>query len=398
MMDLAEILELAPITKLAIAMFLLLVLPRMFEHLRMPGVLGLLLSGFIFGPKALGLVDAQPEVVEFLANMGKLMVMFFAGLEVDFDEFVRHWKRSLTFGILTFLLPLLMGFSVSIFTGMGLLSAVVVGSLLASHTLVGFPVLQKKNLLQDRAVTTSIGATIFTDVASLMVLAVCVSIFTTGLDGRELGLRFLGMVIYFPVVLFCSKWIAGKFHPRLEDSEDHKTMLMIVIMASAAGIAELIHLEGIVGAFIAGLAVGEVVRGSRTQQKLETLGHTLFIPMFFLVVGAKVDPLSFTRMDPRDLAFAVSIISGLLLAKALAAFISVKMLGFKMREGAVMWSLSIPQVAATLAAALVAYDTINSRGERLLSDVVLDTALVLMAVTTILGPVLTDLFTKKKES
>ncbi len=163
---------------------------------------------------------------------------------------------------------------------------------------------------------------------------------------------------------------------------------------AAAG-AEIIHLEGIIGAFIAGLAVGEVLREGKTKVKLETLGNTLFIPMFFLMVGTLIDPLSFTRMDLSDLFFAISIVLGLIGAKLIAAIISAKILGFSRDESLTMWSLSVPQVAATLAASLVAFETINSNGERLISEVILDTALLLMAVTTILGPILTSRFAPK---
>lgn len=394
-MQLAKLLDLAPITGLVLVMFLILVLPRLFERLKMPGIIGLLLAGFILGPKAMGLIEADQDVLKFLSGVGKLMVMFFAGLEIDFEQFTKHWKRSVIFGSFTFIIPLTMGFTIAMIAGIHPLGSVVVGSLLASHTLVGFPILQKKGVLQNRAVTSSVGATIFTDIGSLMVLGICVSIFSTGFNGSELGFRFLGMALYFPIVLFGSRMIAKRVMPRLQDNEEQKTMLMILIMAAAAGGAEIIHLEGIIGAFIAGLAVGEVVRTGETKEKLETLGHTLFIPMFFLMVGTLIDPLSFTRMDVGDLIFAISIVVGLIVAKGVAAAISAKILGFTKGEGAMMWALSVPQVAATLAAALVAYETVNSEGQTLISEVVLDTALVLMAVTAVLGPVLTEFFAPK---
>lgn len=375
-----------------IIMFLMLILPNLFERFRLPGLIGLLLSGFILGPKALDILHPEQETLKFLSTVGKLMVMFFAGLEIDFDQFSKHWKRSALFGSLTFLLPLATGFTIATAAGLSLVSALVVGSLLASHTLVGFVILQKKGLLQNRAVISSIGATIFTDIASLTVLALCVSAFTTGFDPLQLGLRTLGMIIYFPVVLFGGRAIATRLTAQFENNEEHRTLLMVFIMGLAAVGAELIHLEGIIGAFIAGLAVSGVLRDSKTKGKLETLGNTLFIPMFFLTVGTLIDPLSFTQMHWSDLLFAFLIIAGLLLSKFVAAWISAKALRFTKAEGSMMWSLSVPQVAATLAAALVAHETVNSAGERLISEVVLDTALLLMAVTTILGPILTTRF------
>lgn len=373
-----------------IIMFLMLILPRLFERIKLPGLIGLLLSGFLLGPKALDILHAEQETLKFLSAVGKLLVMFFAGLEINFDQFSKHWKRSVLFGSLTFSIPLLVGLAIALGAGLPGLSAIVVGSLLASHTLVGFVIVQKKGLLQNRAVTTSIGATIFTDIAALTVLALCITVFSTGFDLAQLGLRTLGMLIYFPIVLFGCRFLATKLLARIDDGEEHRTVLMVFIMGLAAIGAELIHLEAIIGAFVSGLAVGEILRGSHTKQQLETLGNTLFIPMFFLTIGTLIDPMSFARMHARDLAFAISIVGGLIGSKALAAFLSAKLLGFSRREGAMMWSLSTPQVAATLAAALVAYETVDAFGERLISDVVLDTALLLLGATAILGPILTE--------
>jgi Kef-type K+ transport system membrane component KefB len=384
------LLNIDQLSTFVIIMFLMLILPRLFEKIKLPGLIGLLLSGFILGPKAFDVLHAEQETLKFLSAIGKLMVMFFAGLEINFDQFSKHWKRSILFGSLTFSIPLAIGCGISLAAGLSWVSAVLVGSLLASHTLVGFVILQKKGLLQKRAVTSSIGATIFTDIAALMVLALCVSIFTTGFDLRQLGLRTLGMLIYFPTVLFGCRFIATKMLARMHDNEEHRILLMVLIMGLAAIGAELIHLEAIVGAFVSGLAVGGILRNGKTKEQLETLGNTLFIPMFFLTIGTLIDPMSFTRMHLTDLAFSLAIVAGLIGAKAAAAFLSAKLLGFSRAEGAMMWSLSMPQVAATLAAALVAYETVNSAGERLISEVVLDTALLLMAVTTILGPILTE--------
>ena len=189
-MHLAELLKLDPISEFVIIMFLMLVLPRLFERIRLPGLIGLLLSGFVLGPMALGVIDADKDVIKFLSTVGKLMVMFFAGLEIDMEQFLRHWRRSLTFGFLTFSIPLTVGFGVSTAFGVPVFGALTVGSLLASHTLVGFVIIQKLGLAQDRAVSCSVGATIFTDIAALMVLAMCVTAFTTGLDAGTLNSIF----------------------------------------------------------------------------------------------------------------------------------------------------------------------------------------------------------------
>ncbi len=166
-------------------------------------------------------------------------------------------------------------------------------------------------------------------------------------------------------------------------------------MTVAAVGAEIIHLEGIVGAFIGGLAVSEVIRDCEVKKNLENIANTLFIPMFFIAIGAMIDPSSFTRMGGKDYLFAIGIIGGLIVAKYLAAKISATALGFSKREGNLMWALSTPQLAATIAAALVAREAINSSNQPLINETVFDTILMLMAITAIIGPLLAEKFSKK---
>lgn len=88
----------------------------------------------------------------------------------------------------------------------------------------------------------------------------------------------------------------------------------------------------------------------------------------------------------------ILIVGGLFLGKYLAALIAGKLYGFKRNETLLMWSLSVPQVAATLAATIVAYATVNAAGERLLSEAMLNSVVVLVVVTSVTGPILTKIF------
>ena len=124
----------------------------------------------------------------------------------------------------------------------------------------------------------------------------------------------------------------------------------------------------------------------------------MFIPMFFLIIGALIDPASFSGMQGTDYIFVSGLVLLLILAKYFAARVTSAILHYNRAETNIMWSLSIPQVAATLAAALVAYQTTNSDGERLISKMVFDSILILMAVTTVLGPLLSEYFAKKLKS
>jgi Kef-type K+ transport system membrane component KefB len=394
-MNLPEaILPLDPLSEFVIIMFVILLFPKLLEKVKIPGILGLVLGGVLIGPIGISLVHPDNETFHFVADVGKLMVMFFAGLEVNSKDFATTFRKSLTFGSLTFLIPLITGVLVATLAGYPILSATLIGSLLASHTLIALPILLKYKLMRNESVNVAIGATIFTDVAALIVLAVTVSIHTVGFSPSILLVRIGGMVIYFPLVLFGARAIA-KFGNKIETSNENQTIIILLIMGVAAIGAEIIHLEGIVGAFIGGLAVSEVVREGEVRKSLDSLAHTLFIPMFFLAIGSMIDPSSFLRMSGADYLFAAGIVIGLVIAKLIAAKISARALNYSKNEGSLMWALSTPQLAATLAATLVAFESVNKSGERLINETVFDTILILMTVTAVLGPILAEIFSKR---
>ncbi len=392
--------SLEPIAVFIVILISLLFIPHAFERIKLPAVLGILVTGLLLGPKALGVVTDDLDILHFLSDVGKLMIMFFAGMEIDLKNFIKRWKESLLLGSLTFLLPLIGGFAVAKFFDFSNLSALVIGSFLASHTLVSLPVLKKHNILNRRVVAVTVGATIITDIGSLMILALVISLHTVGIDGPELALRLIGMFLYFPITLslthYVTKTLLPKFENEKKEEHDRSFTLLIICMLFAAFLAKIIHLEGIVGAFVAGLAIGDVVRGTELHSRIETVGNTLFVPMFFLTTGALIDPYSFARMDFSDYMFTIAIVLGLLFTKYIAAKLAGKILKFDSNDSNISWSLSIPQVAATLAAALVAFDCVNANGIRLIDEQVLDTILVLMAVTVVAGPILTNYFAGKK--
>ena len=378
-----------------VVLFIILFLPRLMERIKLPGLVGLIIGGLILGPRGLKFITAGDNTVKLLADVGKLMVMFFAGMEIDIRQFSRSGHKSLLYGFSTFLLPLSLGLLVARLFGNSWNAGVLIGSLLASHTLLALPMLIRHRLVQRESVTITIGATMFTDVLALIVLAVCTTIHTVGFSGPVLVVRLGGIIVFLPVILLGARWLVPRFLKRMGDENDKQALYVILLMTIAAVLAEAIHLEGIVGAFIIGLAVGDAVREGPVRDRLDTLGNALFVPLFFLTVGSLIDPLSFLRMSWYDIVFMLFIVGGLFLAKYFASLLSGRVLRYGRKDIMIMWSLSIPQVAATLAAALVAFESVNSVGERLITETTLDAVLVLVMITSILGPILTQHFIGK---
>jgi Kef-type K+ transport system membrane component KefB len=380
------------LAKFAIGMVMLVTIPRLSRRLHVPGAVGLLLGGVIIGPYVLGIFGTERPIADFLAELGKLLLMFFAGLEIDLALFRRARNRSIALGIVTTVLPLLLGTSVGLVFGYAIIPAIVIGSLLASHTLLGLTVVDRLGLGRLEPVTVTVGATVISDTLSLVVFAICVSIYTTGFSPSGLSLLLAEIIGYIVLVLFGLSRLGAYVLKRVEKEEDAYFIVMLSIMAIAGVLADAIQLPGIVGAFLAGLAVNASAHGTPASAKLEFLGKSLFIPIFFVVTGFLINPITFVGGIFDNFLLVASIVGALLLGKWMAAWAIGRAFGYTLDEELTIWSLTLPQVAATLAATLVAHETLGAGGQRLLDDRMLNVVLVLVFVTSVLGPVLTELF------
>lgn len=389
---LESITHLPMLTRFALTLAIFLFVPKLCQRIGLPSAVGLLAAGVVFGPSCLAIAPKSPPVAAFFSDIGKLLLMFFAGLEIDITQFNQTRNRSLVFGIFTFLLPLLAGIGVGRMFGYDWLAALLIGSLLASHTLLGFPILQRQGLTDNEAVTVTVGATIFTDLGSLLILAICLPVHSVGFSAQAFAVQLIELAIYVPVVLLGLSALARRFLRRRGDSTENQFFLILLIMILAAEGAELIHLEAIIGAFLAGLAVNRSLKHSEAKEQLEFLANTLFIPAFFLTIGFLIDVRVFINTIINNFGLCAGIVGGLIGAKFLAAFAARRLFRYSTTEGWLMGALSLPQVAATLAAALVAFETKNAEGVRLIDEPVINTVIVLMVVTSVLGPVLTERF------
>jgi Kef-type K+ transport system membrane component KefB len=357
----------------------------------MPAVVGLLLAGVALGPNGLHVLPKSDPIGEFFAEVGKLLLMFFAGLEIDLTQFRRTAGRSLAFGLLTFAIPQIVGTGVGLLAGYGWLASVLIGSLMASHTLLGFPIVQRMRLVTDEAVAVTIGGTVLTDLMSLLVLAICLPIHTSGFSTSAFVLQIGEMVAFVLLVVFGLSALGRWLLRRMGDSKEKQVVLILLIVVVAACGAELINLEGIIGAFLAGLAINQALGRGQAKEELEFLGNTLFIPMFFVTIGFLIDVQVFLHTLVTRIWLVLGIVGGLVASKYLAAYLAQRLFAYSSNQRRLIWSLSLPQVAATLATAIVAYQTKNADGVRLIDEPMINTVLVLVVVTSLLGPVLTEI-------
>ena len=380
------------LARFAILMALIVIVPRLSRRIRLPEVVGLLLSGVVLGPHLLDVFPRQHPVAQFFSDLGMLLLMFITGLEINLTLFRQKIFRSIVFGVTTTLIPLLLGTLAAHCLGYDLLPAIVVGSLLSSHTLLGSTIVAKLGLRRLEPIVVVIGGTMVSDTLSLLVFAVCVPSFAGGFSASRLAIQVIGIIVFVPVVLFGLSRAGVYVLRKVENDEETYFVLMLGILAVTAMLAQLINLPGIVGAFLAGLAVNAAVQDKPAKSKLEFLSSTLFVPVFFVVTGFLIDPLTVARSLTEDSFLAAGIIGALLVGKWIAAESCGRAFGYTTAARRTMWSLTLPQVAATLAAALVAYRTFNAAGQPLLDNRMLNGVLIAVLVTSILGPMLTQYF------
>ncbi len=377
------------IGRFAIIYGIIVLLPKLAARFSLPGVIGLMGGGIVLGPSVLGLLAPKGGTVELFAELGKLLLMFFAGYEVNLEQFKRVRWHAAGFGLLTFSLPLVLGALVAVSFGYGTNAAILIGSLLASHTLLGLPILQEHGLMQRDSVVVTIGATMITDIAAMLVLAICLPIHMSGFSQQNLYITLVELGIYVPMILFGLSGLVRWAVRRLRPGAEMFFAFLVLMIAVAAMAAETIHLEGIVGAFLAGIAGKRALGESGAGETLSVISHSLFIPVVFLSTGFLLNLPAFGRTLVDEGLLVGAVVGVLFLGKFVAAEGAGLLFHTGKDDRRLMWSLSVPQVAATLAAALVAHGAMNEAGERLLDDRMINVVIVLIMATSVIGPMLT---------
>jgi nucleotide-binding universal stress UspA family protein len=225
-------------------------------------------------------------------------------------------------------------------------------------------------------------------------LAICLAIHGGNFSPALLVIQLIALALYALIVLFGLDWAGKEYFRRTGDEEGNQFLFVLLAVFLVSVGAQLINVEQIIGAFLAGLAINDVLGNSPVKEKIEFVGSTLFIPMFFVGMGLLLDVPVFIQTVRQDFILMLAIVTGLIAAKFLAAWAVKLSYRYNYYEGMTMWSLSLPQVAATLAAALAAYQAQNALGERLINEAVFNSVIVLMLVTSILGPLLTARFAR----
>ena len=371
-----------PLGTFALLVALAMLVPPLFRRTGLPDLVGLLLAGVLVGPSVLNLLRPESETLQLASDIGAIYLLFIVGLEIDLEEFNRVRSRSLIIGVLHFVGGMATGGAIGFLLGYPLVPCLLIGTLIATHTLLGYPIVRSYGAQRDEAVVVSVGSTILTDIASLVVLAIAIGLGRQSFSLANLAGLIAGVAIFALAVVTIIRTLGRRiFRGSINDeSRVFLTILLILFMASLG--AEVAGVEKIVGAFLAGLAVNSVLPEGKSKQQVILVGAALFIPIFFIHLGLLLD-LGSLRNSITQFQLPVLMVIGVICCKGVVSLIAGRAFRYNGNQMVMMWSLAMPQVAATLASAFIGYEA------GLLNQTVLNAVLAMMVVTATLGPVLT---------
>ena len=374
-----------------LVLLVILFAPILLNKLHIPHLIGMILAGLVIGEHGLNIL-ARDSSFELFGKVGLYYIMFLAGLEMDMADFKKNWGRSLLLGLLSFAIPIGIGIVANLsILNYGIATSVLLASMYASHTLVTYPIVIRYGVSRHRSVSISVGGTAFTDTLTLLVLALISGMYK-GEAGHPLSMLFLlAKVLLVGAFIMYSFPRIGRWFFRRYDDGVMQFIFVLSMVFLAAGLMEIAGMEGILGAFLAGLILnGLIPHVSPLMNHLEFVGNALFIPYFLIGVGMLVD-LSVILGHVSALKVAAVMLIVAMGGKWLACRIMQKIIGMSRVERKMMFGLSTARAAATLAAVTVGYNIIlPSSGERLLNDDVLNATILLILLTCIASSFITQ--------
>ena len=377
-----------------LVLLIILFAPILLNKLRIPHIIGMILAGLAVGEHGFNIL-ARDSSFELFGKVGLYYIMFLAGLEMNMGDFKETRNKALVLGLLAFIVPIGIGFVANVsYLKYGIITSVLLASMYASHTLVAYPIVTRFGVSRHRSVSIAVGGTAVTDTLTLLVLAVIGGLFkgeTGGFFWLWLVVKVIflgGLIIYFfPRI---GRWFFHRYN-------DH-VMQFIFVLAMVflgAGLMEFVGMEGILGAFLAGLVLNRLIpHVSPLMNHLEFVGNALFIPYFLIGVGMLIDiHVIFGQGDALKVAAVMIVVA--LVGKWIASWLTQKIYKMAPIERELMFGLSNAQAAATLAAVLVGYNIILPNGERLLNEDVLNGTVLLILVTCVVSSFITERAARK---
>lgn len=374
-----------PVLIFSLMLFIILLSPIILRKFKIPGIIGLIISGIIIGPYGFGLLENDSSIKLF-STIGLLYIMFLAGLDLDMNRFRSTGFKSLLFGFFTFTIPLAIGYPVCRYLlHFDFNASLLTASMFATHTLVAYPIVSKFGISKNSAVAVAVGGTILTDTLVLIILAVVINSSANGNISNEFFIRLgISLAIFIAIMFFIIPRIAKWFFQKLESEKHSHYIFVLAVMFFAAFLAEIAGLEPIIGAFAAGLALNRLIpHSSSLMNRIEFIGNALFIPFFLISVGMLVD-VRVLLNGYMSIVIALTLTAVAISGKWLAALFSQWSFRFNRYQRQLIFGLSSSHAAATLAIILAGYKA------GILNEDVLNGTIILILITCLVASFVTE--------
>lgn len=339
----------------SIVLAIILFAPLLLNKIKIPHIVGLILAGMMIGPNGFGLVLSDRSF-EIFGKVGLIYLMFLASLELNLNDFRQNQSKGIVFGLTTFSFQMLLGtFAGFYILHYPLLTSLLLASMFASHTLITYPLLYRYGVTRQRSVTITVAGTIITDLFALLVLAGIVAIH----KGEMSEWFWIKMVVSFGLyvggVIFFYPRIVKYFFKNYNDNILQYIFILSLVFLSA-WLAEVIGLEGIIGAFLAGIVLNRYIpKLSPLMNRIEFVGNALFIPYFLIGVGMLINlRVLFNGLDALIVVGTMTVLA--IFGKWVSAFLTQKIFRMSRHEGQMIFGLSNSHAAATLAVVLVGFN------------------------------------------
>ena len=377
-----------------LVLLIILFAPILLNKLRIPHIIGMILAGLVIGEHGFNIL-VRDSSFELFGKVGLYYIMFLAGLEMNMGDFKKNRGKAVMLGLLAFVIPIGIGLVTNMMLlQYSLVTSILLASMYASHTLVAYPIVIRYGVSRHRSVSIAVGGTAVTDTLTLLVLAVVGGLFK-GESGGLFWLWLVVKVIFLGALIMYSFPRIGRWFFRRYDDNVMQFIFVLAMVFLGAGLMEFVGMEGILGAFLAGLVLNRLIpHVSPLMNHLEFVGNALFIPYFLIGVGMLIDiHVIFGQGDALKVAAVMIVVA--LVGKWIASWLTQKIYKMAPIERELMFGLSNAQAAATLAAVLVGYNIILPNGERLLNEDVLNGTVLLILVTCVVSSFITERAARK---
>lgn len=372
-----------------VVLLIILLAPIIMGKLRIPHIIGMVLAGVVVGKYGLNIL-VRDNSFELFGRVGLYYIMFLAALEMDMESIRKNRNRLLIFALLTFTVPLLLTYFMGIhLLNYGITASLLLGCIMASNTLVAYPIVSRYGLQRKPSVTLSVGSSIISLIFSLIMLAAIVAS-NKGEGSIGFWLFFVSkFVIYCAAAIFLLPRLTRWFLRRYSDA----VMQFIFVLASlflCAALSAAIGLEGIFGAFLSGLILNRYIPSvSPLKNRLEFIGNAVFIPYFLIGVGMLINVrLLFTGGGILWAVICITLFGTL--GKAIAAYAAC--FGFRMpiSSGHMMFGMTSAHAAGAIAMVMVGMSLLGEDGAPLVSAQMLNAVIVMILFTCIISSVITE--------